>query len=157
MTHEDAIAAILAREQEKGVVTEAELRQQLADVTNERDSAKKDRFAALIQLKASEARNAELKQLLGLAWGDGDVSAAECRKIDAALAQSAPVTANQCDGCQAGKPLENGNRHRMGREGGYPDLMSCTAKLYAPATDEQGAKADHGLLQGIVDLKDMKP
>ena len=38
MTHEDAIAAILAREQEKGVVTEAELRQQLADVTNERDT-----------------------------------------------------------------------------------------------------------------------
>lgn len=36
---------------------------------------------------------------------------------------------NQCDGCQAGVPLENG-KHRMGRPGGYPDLMSCTAHLY---------------------------
>ena len=37
---------------------------------------------------------------------------------------------NQCDGCQAGIPLENGNRHRMGKPGGYPDYMSCTRKLY---------------------------
>jgi hypothetical protein len=37
---------------------------------------------------------------------------------------------NQCDGCQAGIPLVNGT-HRMGRDGGYPDLMGCTAKLYA--------------------------
>lgn len=36
---------------------------------------------------------------------------------------------NQCDGCQAGVPLEDG-KHRMGRPGGYPDLMSCTAHLY---------------------------
>lgn len=36
---------------------------------------------------------------------------------------------NQCDGCQAGIPLVNGV-HRMGREGGYPDFMGCTAHLY---------------------------
>ena len=38
---------------------------------------------------------------------------------------------NQCDGCQAGIPVVNG-AHRMGKPGGYPDLMSCTAKLYKP-------------------------
>lgn len=36
---------------------------------------------------------------------------------------------NQCDGCQAGKPLVNGV-HRMGRDGGYPDAMSCQAAKY---------------------------
>lgn len=36
---------------------------------------------------------------------------------------------NQFDGCQAGVRLSQGH-HRMGREGGYPDLMRCTAKLY---------------------------
>lgn len=47
---------------------------------------------------------------------------------------------NQCDGCMAGKPLENGNRHRMG-SGAYPDFMSCTARLYtsppAPVAPEE--------------------
>ena len=43
---------------------------------------------------------------------------------------------NQCDGCQAGIPVVNGN-HRMGREGGYPDLMGCTAKLYNPGQSDQ--------------------
>ena len=38
---------------------------------------------------------------------------------------------NQCDGCQAGIPVVNG-AHRMGKPGGYPDTMSCTAKLYKP-------------------------
>lgn len=47
---------------------------------------------------------------------------------------------NQCDGCRAGKPLENGNRHRMGKEGGYPDFMSCTAKIYKPALTNEGAE-----------------
>lgn len=36
---------------------------------------------------------------------------------------------NQCDGCQAGIPVVSG-AHRMGKPGGYPDTMSCTAKLY---------------------------
>ncbi|NNB67623.1 hypothetical protein [Pseudomonas fluorescens] len=38
---------------------------------------------------------------------------------------------NQCDGCQAGIPVVNG-AHRMGKPDGYPDTMSCTAKLYKP-------------------------
>jgi len=36
---------------------------------------------------------------------------------------------NQCDGCQAGIPLVDG-AHRMGRQGGYPDLMSCQKERY---------------------------
>lgn len=48
--------------------------------------------------------------------------------------------ANQCDGCRAGKPLENGNRHRMGKEGGYSDFMSCTSKLYKAALTNEGAE-----------------
>lgn len=41
---------------------------------------------------------------------------------------------NQCDGCQAGIPVEVNQYgrplHRMGCEGGYPDYMACTAKVY---------------------------
>lgn len=51
--------------------------------------------------------------------------------FDAAL-KPAEAPRNQCDGCQAGIPLINGT-HRMGREGGYPDFMGCSAKLYKPA------------------------
>lgn len=53
------------------------------------------------------------------------------REIRAAL-KPAEGPRNQCDGCQAGIPVENG-AHRMGKPGGYPDLMGCTAKLYKPA------------------------
>lgn len=62
------------------------------------------------------------------------------RDIRAAL-KPAEEPRNQCDGCQAGIPLING-AHRMGREGGYPDLLGCTAKLYKPAQgggDERSA------------------
>lgn len=52
-------------------------------------------------------------------------------KAKAAL-KPAEAPRNQCDGCQAGIPVENG-AHRMGKPGGYPDLMGCTAKLYKPA------------------------
>ena len=47
-------------------------------------------------------------------------------------AATAPVDRNQCDGCQAGIPAENG-MHRMGKPGGYPDLMACTADRYGSA------------------------
>ena len=54
---------------------------------------------------------------------------------------------NQCDGCNAGIPIVNGN-HRMGKEGGYPDLQGCTAKLYkVDAAEERKA--------GINDLMDV--
>lgn len=36
-----------------------------------------------------KARCDELHRMLGLAWGDGDVSAEDCRKIDAALSKPA--------------------------------------------------------------------
>ncbi|AIG00883.1 MULTISPECIES: hypothetical protein [Pseudomonas] len=51
-------------------------------------------------------------------------------EIDAAL-KPAEGQLNQCDGCQAGIPVVNG-AHRMGKPGGYPDLIGCTAKLYKP-------------------------
>ena len=53
------------------------------------------------------------------------------KSLGAAL-KPAEAPRNQCDGCQAGIPLINGT-HRMGREGGYPDFMGCSAKLYKPA------------------------
>lgn len=36
---------------------------------------------------------------------------------------------NQCDGCQAGVPLNDGC-HRMGKLGGYSDSMRCQADKY---------------------------
>ena len=124
MTHEDAIAAILAREQEKGVVTEAELRQQLADVTNERDELSTDRdslafdvLQATNLLSASEARNAELSEDMrmvvaqleciidtGLTSNDqfeeleADICASVAKYWARPLAQSAPAT-KRCPFC----------------------------------------------------------
>ncbi|MNC79096.1 hypothetical protein D3C75_1314750 [compost metagenome] len=46
---------------------------------------------------------------------------------------------NQCDGCRAGIPLING-MHRMGKPGGYPDLMACTSKRYDYDPDEPANK-----------------
>ena len=48
----------------------------------------------------------------------------------------APVERNQCDGCQAGIPVEGG-MHRMGKPGGYADLMACTAERYGSAPAER--------------------
>lgn len=110
MTHEDAIAAILAREQEKGVVTEAELRQQLADVTNERDEARKlvdywsggsmqvtgERDALQIQLKASEARNAEWAEACkALSRSVHGFNEEQWERVHALIDQSAPATDEQ--------------------------------------------------------------
>lgn len=61
-------------------------------------------------------------------------------RMRAAL-KPAEAPRNQCDGCQAGVPLINGT-HRMGREGGYPDFMGCSAKLYKPA-EGGGGGGDH--------------
>lgn len=52
-------------------------------------------------------------------------------ELRAVLAQEAGhVEINQCDGCRAGKPLENGKLHVMANAGGYRDVMACTAHLY---------------------------
>lgn len=55
----------------------------------------------------------------------------ECFSVEMAKAALKPaeVERNQCDGCQAGIPVVNG-AHRMGKPDGYPDTMSCTAKMY---------------------------
>lgn len=61
------------------------------------------------------------------AWEERDLLAGRIEQMLAApVGERQP---NQCDGCNAGIPVVNGN-HRMGLEGGYPDLMGCTAKLY---------------------------
>ena len=56
--------------------------------------------------------------------------------IDAALAQPAEAQpqataapANQCDGCQAGRPVDANGNHRMG-DGEYGDLMHCQREKY---------------------------
>lgn len=93
-------------------------------------------------------------QLLGLAQGAGTLKGlshmvyqnvdgvmfvrepedflARMEKIEAP-AKAEPI--NQCDGCNAGIPVNARGAHRMGKPGGYPDFMSCTAHLY-------GAKAE---------------
>lgn len=48
---------------------------------------------------------------------------------------------NQCDGCQAGIPLVDG-AHRMGRPGGYPDLMSCQKERYENPEQAEGAQGE---------------
>lgn len=62
-------------------------------------------------------------------------------EIHAALSQQAePAPANQCDGCQAGVMMDENGNHRMGKPGGYADLMRCEKGRYvsepAPAQDE---------------------
>ena len=98
MTHEDAIAAILAREKEKGVVTEAELRQQLADVTNERDGFRSSLNTMVVYYKNAVSAGYDRITQLG---GDCDsVARMLADNPDYAhaiglLAQSAPATDEQ--------------------------------------------------------------
>ncbi|MGV6396930.1 hypothetical protein ACTUVN_002625 [Pseudomonas caspiana] len=112
MTHEECKAAILAREQEKGVVSEAELRQQLADVTNERDG---------LRAFANEMVSASFE---GGSFDASDIQdIAEKHKL-VRLIQVDQECGEAC-GC---------------REYGFPS--ECYRKnpiLSAPATDEQGA------------------
>lgn len=106
-----------------------------------------EEFGQLIELQQSELTKARelLSQFHDVAYGgfmDDDHLLRTRRDLDAFLAhQSAPAaknltkqSPNQCDGCQAGIPVEVNQYgtplHRMGCEGGYPDYMACTAKLY---------------------------
>ena len=75
--------------------------------------------------------------------GSGEYGAAMIRGYNACLREvarlnSSPVSLNQCDGCRAGIPAENG-MHAMGIPGGYADKMMCTASRYesAPSHGEQ--------------------
>jgi len=108
MTHEECRADILAREAVRDAAhpsTEYELRQQLADVSNERDEAnnrhtdvllcfgmmRDERDAMQIKLNASEARNAELEGLLKMFVENSDDHDVIELSLHA-LAQSAPAT-----------------------------------------------------------------
>lgn len=52
-----------------------------------------------------------------------------CQPIAAPVVERQQL--NQCDGCRAGKPLEDGKHHVMVNSGGYRDVMACTAHLYS--------------------------
>lgn len=43
---------------------------------------------------------------------------------------------NQCDGCNAGVPLDERGYHRMGQPGNYADYMVCQAGKYRPLNHE---------------------
>jgi hypothetical protein len=66
-----------------------------------------------------------------------------CRREFVRL-NSSPASLNQCDGCRAGIPLENG-MHAMGISGGYADKMMCTASRYesAPTHGDGMCNADN--------------
>ena len=49
------------------------------------------------------------------------------------------MTKNQCDGCQAGVPVDRNGNHRMGGKNGYPDLMGCQKFRYEQAGVEEVA------------------
>jgi len=150
MTHEQCKAAILAREAVRDAAypsTEHELRQQLADVSNERDEANKRHSEVLlcfgmmrderddlqIKLNASEARNSEAERLLsdvGLLLGLLYPEQADMDKwrdgVSTWLAQSAPATED--------------HRAKCGRTLHYFLGGACKyCNEPAPATDEQGA------------------
>lgn len=74
----------------------------------------------------------DVREALGRDYWDQYAGLDETRDILDAALKPAEAPRNQCDGCQAGIPVVNG-AHRMGKPGGYPDLMGCTAKLYKPA------------------------
>ena len=101
-------------------------------------SAERRERALQQRLTAADERLDVLEGLIGEVL---DAVGREPLDLDAVLRLRARMRAalkpaeaprNQCDGCQAGIPLINGT-HRMGREGGYPDFMGCSAKLYKPA------------------------
>lgn len=73
----------------------------------------------------------DVREALGREYWDQYAGLDETREILDAALKPAEAHLNQCDGCQAGIPVVDG-AHRMGKPGGYPDTMSCTAKLYKP-------------------------
>lgn len=110
--------------------TKTELLELVDRVTAERDAMQQ-------RLTTADEREGALEGLVGEVL---DAIGREPLDLDAVLRLRARMRAalkpaegqlNQCDGCQASVPLINGT-HRMGREGGYPDFMGCSAKLYKP-------------------------
>lgn len=119
------------------------LRNEIGQVKGEYDRAVNKVDALQSRLTAADERADVLEGLLlqtnELLYAiQGDPGAVPSSSIDAmrgevftTLKPEEPQR-NQCDGCQAGYPVVNG-AHRMGKPVGYPDTMSCTAKLYKPA------------------------
>lgn len=125
---------------------------QVETITADRDAEKQMKAKARIQRDVQTAKAADLQERLTAADERADVLEGLLREVqksarkqdwssgyptlfasvDAAL-KPAEEPRNQCDGCQAGIPVVNG-AHRMGKPDGYPDTMSCTAKLYKPAS-----------------------
>jgi hypothetical protein len=60
-------------------------------------------------------------------------------------ARNEPSPGNQCDGCQAGVPVDDKGNHRMGSPGGYADLMRCEKGRYVsePAQGPLGYYDDY--------------
>lgn len=81
--------------------------------------------------KREDAARAFVSRLIESASGQPSIATGYLSDVLDAL-KPAEGQLNQCDGCQAGIPIVNGT-HRMGKPGGYPDMMGCTAKLYKPA------------------------
>lgn len=71
--------------------------------------------AVLARLETAEGRNRELERAIQRAMGLA-LMTSEVREIfRTALAPPTPaVSANQCDGCRAGKPVDANGNHRMG-------------------------------------------
>ncbi|WP_449103769.1 hypothetical protein [Pseudomonas veronii] len=112
--------------------------EQVADLQLQLNNSLAREQALQQRLTAADERADVLEGLVGEVL---DAVGREPLDLDAVLRLRARMRAalkpaeaprNQCDGCQAGIPLINGT-HRMGREGGYPDFMGCSAKLYKPA------------------------
>lgn len=157
MTHEECKAAILAREQEKGVVSEAELRQQLADVSNERDGLR----------ALNDKVKAHVSRLCKVAGSQSSIATGYMRDVlELFNHQSAPATdepAKEVWLDMEELPARNvGSRYRMilndtpqtcveiemegtrkrwfegSEDGAYPiDKIQA----WLPATDEQGTGA----------------
>lgn len=77
----------------------------------------------------------------------GELSCDLHEQIDIFLA-SQQGERNQCDGCQAGIPLVDG-AHRMGRQGGYPDLMSCQKERYEHPEQAESAQGERDVFESF--------
>ena len=131
MTHEEAKAAILDREQEKGVVSEAELRQQLADVTNERDGL--CITIRQLQVKHSVERDAIQLQL--------NASEALLKTAASYVSDLASSLGNACEDFEGDESEDPQAREECSEAREFADEIRAFLARSAPATDEQGARS----------------
>lgn len=62
------------------------------------------------------------------------------------------MTINQCDGCQAGIPVDANGNHRMGKAGGYPDLMGCEKGRYLSPKPVGTRQVFQGVIKALEQL-----